>query len=136
MRYPICLHSDDGIKYSGSVPDVPGCYGAGDTLDEALADIESALHAHFELLAEDGDAIPEAGAIADHQNNPDFAGGVWGFVDVDITPYLGKAQKINVTLPGYLIHQIESELKDSTHFKNRSHFLTEAAIKLLHSRHA
>lgn len=87
MKYPICLHSDDGVKYSGLIPDVPGCYGAGDSFDEALADIKSALHAHFEFLAEDGDAIPEAKTITDHKDNSYLEGCVWDFVDIDITPY-------------------------------------------------
>ena len=136
MRYSVCLHSDDGVKYGAQVPDVPGCFGAGDTFDEALADIESALHAHFEFLAEDGDAIPEPMEISAHKNEAEFADGIWGFVDIDITPYLGKAQKINVTLPGYVIHKIEAELKNTQHFKNRSQFLAEAAMLLLHKQHS
>ena len=29
--------------------------------------------------------------------NPDYAGGTWGFVDIDLAPYLGKTEKITVT---------------------------------------
>ncbi len=42
MKYPVVLHTDDGIRYSVTVPDMPdmpdmpGCFSAGETLDEAL----------------------------------------------------------------------------------------------------
>lgn len=134
MKYPVCCHTDDGIEYSVTVPDVPGCYGAGDTLDDALSDIESALHAHFELLAEDQEPIPQATSIAAHKDNADYADGIWAVVDIDPTPYMGKAQKINVTLPGFLISRIEHRLKESNEFKNRSQFLAIAADRLLQSR--
>lgn len=133
MKYPVCCHTDDGVSYSVTVPDVPGCFGAGDTLDEALADVESAIHAHFELLAEDQEPIPQAGSIAHHKGNADYADGIWAFIEIDPTPYMGKAQKINVTLPGFLIQQIERKLQESTEYKNRSQFLAIAANRLLQS---
>jgi hypothetical protein len=43
--------------------------------------------------------IPRAEPIDAHLDNPDYADGTWGFVDIDLTPYLGKTEKINVTLP-------------------------------------
>jgi len=39
MRYPVVLHSDDGIRYGVTVPDLPGCFSAGDTFDEALESV-------------------------------------------------------------------------------------------------
>ena len=134
MKFPICFHTDDGKNYSGLVPDISGCYGAGDSLDAALADIEQAIHAHLELLAEDGETIPEASQLQDLVKNPDYAEGTWMVVDIDITPYLGKAKKINVTLPAYLIHQIENEIKENKSFKSRSQFLAEAALNMIHKK--
>lgn len=131
MKYPVLLHSDDGQHFSASVPDVPGCYGAGDSFDEALADVEQALVAHFELLAEDQEAIPVPSSIQKYIVERGNEGGTWALVDMDPTPYMGKAQKINVTLPGFLITRIERELGEHTTFKNRSHFLAEAALRLL-----
>ncbi|WP_072023193.1 type II toxin-antitoxin system HicB family antitoxin [Photorhabdus australis] len=36
MRYPIYLHQADDGSFSGFVPDVIGCYFAGDTIDDAI----------------------------------------------------------------------------------------------------
>ena len=36
MRFALALHTDDGVKYGVTVPDLPGCFSAGDSFDEAL----------------------------------------------------------------------------------------------------
>ena len=51
-----------------------------------------------ELLAEDGEEIPSALSISEHRHNLDSDGAIWEFVEVDITPFLGQAEKINYTL--------------------------------------
>ena len=40
------------------VPDLPGCFSAGDTVEEAFDNVREAIEAHCELLAEDGKAMP------------------------------------------------------------------------------
>jgi predicted RNase H-like HicB family nuclease len=37
MRYPVAIEpGDETTAYGVVVPDLPGCFSAGDTLDEAL----------------------------------------------------------------------------------------------------
>ena len=36
MRFPVVLHSDNGVRFGVTVPDLPGCFSNGDTFDEAL----------------------------------------------------------------------------------------------------
>ena len=49
MRYKIALHkSEEG--YSVSVPGLPGCWSQGDTEDEAIANIETAIREYFEVV--------------------------------------------------------------------------------------
>jgi hypothetical protein len=52
----------------------------------------------------------------------------WGMLNIDITPYLGKTEKVNVTPPGYVIQQIDRFVREHN-IKNRSPFLTDAALK-------
>ena len=56
---------------------------------------------------------------------------IWAVVDVDVSRYLGKAEKINVTLPQRLIHQIDSRVAQDRRFKSRSAFLAAGAEALL-----
>lgn len=54
MRFALALHTDDGVKYGITVPDLPGRFSAGDTLDEAIEMAHEAIDLHCEGLAEEG----------------------------------------------------------------------------------
>ena len=125
MKYAVVVHHDEGSAYGVSVPDLPGCFSAGDSFDEALDNVIEAIELHLEGMAEEGMDIPGAEPIEAHLGDPDYAGGTWGFVEIDLTPYLGKTEKINVTFPSAVIRKIDAK------HKNRSRFLAEAALKAL-----
>ena len=129
MKYPVVLHHDNDSAYGVSVPDLPGCFSAGDTFDEALQNVAEAIELHLEGLEDVGGDIPRASKIEEHLGDKDYAGGTWGFVDIDVTPYLGKTEKINVSLPFSVIRRIDEQ----TGARGRSRFLAEAALKALES---
>jgi len=59
MRYPIAIELDDEAQAFGVVvPDLPGCFSAGDTLDEALNNAEEAVVAWIDAMLDRGEAIP------------------------------------------------------------------------------
>jgi len=125
MRFPVVLHTDDEVRYGVIVPDLPGCFSAGDTFDEALDSVHEAIELHLEGLIEEGGDVPVPRAIAAHRANPDFADGVWAAVDIDVSRYEGKAEMINVTIPRRLLVKIDEYAK--SHGSTRSGFLAEAA---------
>jgi len=125
MRFPVVLHTDDGVRYGVIVPDLPGCFSAGDTFDEALDSVREAIELHLEGLIEEGGDVPVPRAIAAHRANPDFADGVWAAVDIDVSRYEGKAEEINITIPRRLLVKIDEYAK--SHGSTRSRFLAEAA---------
>lgn len=128
MLYPVAIEpGDDTNAYGVAVPDVPGCFSAGDSLEEALANAKEALEIHLEGLADMGKLPPEASNIKAHMNNPDYAGWVWAMVEVDTEPFMGKASKINVTLPDLLTRKIDEVVGTNRTYKSRSHFLQVAA---------
>ncbi len=130
MRFPVALHTDNGKNYGVTVPDIPGCFSAGASEDEALDNAREAILGHLELLAEFGEEIPGANLIAEHRANPDFEGAVWGFVEIDVTPFLGKAEKINITVPRLVLIQIDRFVKEHPNeARSRSAFLSEAALE-------
>ncbi len=132
MRFPIALHTDDGISYGVTVPDLPGCFSAGDTLDEAIEMAKEAIDAHVELLIEGGEGIPERQPIALHQSSPEYEGAVWALVDVPVERYLGPAEKINITVPALVLCRIDEYAK--RHGESRSGFLTRAALDAMRGR--
>lgn len=130
MRFPVALHTDDGKQFGVTVPDIPGCFSAGSSEDQALDNAREAILGHLELLAEMGDDIPAAQAIAVHRVDPEFDGAIWGFVEVDIAPFLGKAEKINITVPSLVLKQIDRYVQEHpVEARSRSAFLTEAALE-------
>ena len=57
-RYPVVIEPT-GTGYSAFSPDVPGCAAAGDTEEATRRNFEEALAAHFEVMREIGEPIPE-----------------------------------------------------------------------------
>ncbi len=125
MRYPVVLHTDDGIRFGVTVPDLPGCFSTGDTFDDALTSVVEAICLHLEDLAEENEDIIAPRTIAEHRLNPDFDGGIWAFVDVDITRFDGRSEKVSITLPRRLLAKIDDYVH--THGSTRSGFLADAA---------
>lgn len=132
MKYPIYLHQADDRTFSGFVPDVEGCYFAGDTIDDAIADAQNALNAYFEFTTEKGNTPQQAKTVADHADNEDCTGGIWAYVDIDLNKFDGRAIKINITLPQLLLSRVDEYV--STHraeYDSRSGFLAELARREL-----
>ena len=125
MHFPVVLHSDDGVRYGVTVPDLPGCFSAGDTFDEALASVVEAIDLHLEGITEDGGDVPLVRTIGEHRANPDYADGVWAAVEVDVSRFDGCAEKINITVPRKLLAKIDTHAK--SHGATRSGFLADAA---------
>ena len=83
-HYPIVIHKDPDSDYCVTVPDLPGCITAGDTLDDAQNQVLEAIQCHIEGMLLDGEPIPEAKEIAFHQNNPDYVDGTWKSVSISL----------------------------------------------------
>lgn len=129
MLYPIVIEPGDKDHAFGVVvPDIPGCFSAGDTFEDAVIKAREAIEGHLEILCEDGLEIPQAIDVQTHIANSGYAGWVWALVEVDITPFLGKSQKVNVTLPDALIKRIDDRVARQPNYKSRSGFLAQAAL--------
>ncbi len=132
MMYPVVIHKEIGTDFGVSVPDLPGCFSAGRTMQEALEAAREAIAAHIEGMLIDGERVPTGGSIDAHQRNHDYSGGVWALVPVDLSKLSGKAKRINITLP-------ERALKELDSFaiflgETRSGFLLRAAMEFI-ARH-
>lgn len=132
MLYPVAIETGSESSAFGVVfPDVPSCFSAGDTLDEALANAKEALELHFEALSELGELPQQPSNVKDHIGNAEYAGWVWAVIEVDVEPFMGKASKVNVTLPDLLTHKIDAVVSTTHAYKSRSHFLQVAAANEL-----
>ena len=64
-RYPIVIE-ETGTGYSAYSPDVLGCVAVGDSKEETRRNFEDALAAHFELMREIGEPVPEPSSSVDY----------------------------------------------------------------------
>jgi predicted RNase H-like HicB family nuclease len=51
-------------------PDLPGCFSAGDDVDEALHNAEEALALYAEAEAKDGRAVPRPRTLSELRSDP------------------------------------------------------------------
>ena len=128
MRYPIAIEPGDAKHaFSVVVPDLPGCFSAGDTLDEAVDNTKEALELWLETVIDDGGSIPEPRSITEHQANPEFSGWVWALVTIDLAQLSDKAERINVTLPARVLRRLDAAAKAAG--ESRSGFIAHLALR-------
>ena len=124
--YPVVIHKDQDSDFGVTVPDIPGCFSAGSTVSEALNNAVEAISGHIECLVKDGEPIPEAAELEEYINDPKYSNAyLKTVVSVDLTKISTEIERVNITLPKWLISAI-----DRTE-PNRSRFLAESAIKQL-----
>jgi len=126
MRYPVVIHKDKSSDYGVTVPDLPGCFSAGETVEDALTNAVEAMECHLEGLLFDGEAIPEAQPVEVHQKNRDYAGGTWALVSVDLSRLNSKAKRINITLPERVLALVDEQAKREG--ESRSGLLARAVL--------
>jgi len=126
MRYPVVIHKDKTSDYGVTVPDLPGCFSAGDTLEDALTQAVEAIECHLEGLLLDGDEIPPVQSIETHLKNRDFTGGTWALVSVDLSRLASKAKRINITLPERVLALVDEQARREG--ETRSGLLARAAL--------
>ena len=128
MRFAIVVHKDEGSSYGVTVPDLPGCFSGADSLDDAFMSVQEAVLLHLEGLLADGEPLPQATSILEHVGNEDYAGGIWGFVDIDVAEIPEDvAVRVNITVPSRVLAKIDRQAKREG--ETRSAFLVKSAVE-------
>lgn len=129
MRYAIAIESgDEHHAFGVEVPDLPGCFSAGDTLDEAIDQAKDAIMLHIEGLLDDGEPIPHPRVVSELQALADYAGRVWAVVEVDLSRLDDVTERVNITLPRRVLFTIDEAARRSG--ESRSGFIARAGIEL------
>jgi len=134
MMFPIVIHKDKGSDFGVTVPDLPGCFSAGGTMEEAIAMAQEAIELHLEGLIEDGQSVPKPGSIEKHQKNADFRGGTWAMVKIEPASLRIHAKRVNVTIPERVLDAVDRAA--AAEQDTRSGLLTRAATIYLEKRSA
>ncbi|NOT10306.1 MAG: type II toxin-antitoxin system HicB family antitoxin [Methylococcaceae bacterium] len=124
MLYSVYVHVGDGHhSHCVTIPDFPGCFSAADDWDLLPVKVQGAIELYCE--GEDMD-IPLPTSLEKLMSSPEYEGGAWLLVDVDVSRLSTKPVRINISLPENLVHSIDDYAK--THHLTRSCFLVRAAL--------
>jgi predicted RNase H-like HicB family nuclease len=128
MLYPIVIEpGDDEHAFGVIVPDLEGCFSAGDTLEEALANAREAIELHLQALLDDGVAPPEpASDLARLAREPDLAGHIFALVEVPLDALDDTVERINITVPRRVLRAIDEAAAKAG--ESRSGFLAASAL--------
>lgn len=124
-QYPILVHKEEGTAYGVTIPNISGCFTAGDTIEEAIENVQEAVECYYE--GKNVGELPTASKIEDLvQNKTLYAeGGFWVLVEVDFSFLSTKTCRINITVPEFKLARIDMAAKKRN--LTRSAFLVQAA---------
>ena len=83
MHYVVAVFKDEDTCYGVVVPDLPGCFSAGDTMAEALFMAREGIELHVYSMQQDNDPFPEAMPFEHHRQDPYLDGAIWGIVSYE-----------------------------------------------------
>lgn len=129
MRYPIVIEpGTEHAAWGVVVPDLPGCFSAGDTLEEAMIQAEAAIAGWMESTLDAGQDIPPPSHIeALRAAHPEFEGWLWALVKVDPAMLDDTLERVNISLPRRVLHRLDARARSAG--ETRSGFIARMAVE-------
>ena len=128
MRYPIAIEAgSDSTAFGVVVPDLAGCFSAGDSLDEAIGNAEEAVAAWIDAALDAGQAIPQPSALDTLRTNPDYADWAFGVVAVDPALLDDTTERVNITLPRRVLKRLDALARAAG--ESRSGFIAQLTLE-------
>ncbi|SAL12835.1 hypothetical protein AWB69_00421 [Caballeronia udeis] len=127
MEFPVAIHQDEGSVYGVIVPGIAGCHSWGDTIEQAIHNTREAIESHVATLIECGEEVDLSATPVEvlvHQT--EYAGAVWALVDVDPAQFDTKPERVNISLPRFVLRKIDAYA--GKHHETCSGFLGRVAL--------
>lgn len=130
MNIPVVIFKDAGSVYGVNVPDIKGVHSWGDSVEDALDNVRTAITSHIETLLELGEPVEiTQSKIETLQANPEHVGGIWALVQLDLEKLDSKPERINISLPRFVLSKIDRYA--AARHETRSGLLSRAALRLM-----
>lgn len=108
MRYPILIEEGtDTAAFGVVVPDLPGCFSAGDTLDEAVEAAKEAAAAWIDTALDDGTPVPGPSTLDEARRLRGYTGWAVGVIDIEDALFDDTIERINITLPRRVLRRLD-----------------------------
>ena len=127
MRYPIAIEpTTETTAFGVVVPDLPGCFSAGDSLDEAMINAEEAAAAWIDATLDAGNVVPAPSSLAALHGDPAYSGWTFGVITVDPALLDDTVERVNITLPRRVLKRLDARARAAG--ESRSGFIASLAI--------
>lgn len=127
MRYPIAIEiGNETTAFGVIVPDLAGCFSAGDTLDEAIDNAKEAITLYIDGLLDDNETIPAPSSVSKYSSLAEYAGFIWAIVEIDPAILDDKAERVNITLPRRVLARLDAKAKEAG--ETRSGYIARLSI--------
>lgn len=129
MHYPIAIEPGTADTAWGVVvPDLAGCFSAGDTMEDALVQAEAAVVAWIEATLDAGQPVPKPSSIDSlRAGHAELDGWLWALVKVDPAMLDDTLERVNISLPRRVLHRLDALARDAG--ESRSGFIARMAIE-------
>ena len=124
MRFPMIVYKNEDSAYGGLLPDFPGCYPMGETIDALTVDAQDAVEAWME--GEDPAIFPVPSSLETVHTSPDAQGRILILVDVNTAFLEQTAERVNITVPRYALAAIDRMAKAQG--LSRSAYMVRSAL--------
>jgi predicted RNase H-like HicB family nuclease len=128
MHYVAVIEKEPDSAFGVWFPDVEGCFSAGETVEETVANAGVALRQHVEAIESAGREVPRARSVDDVLRDEDVRKSLKAGAVLFAVPLLadaGRTVRINISLDKALVDQIDAAAV--ARGLTRSSFLAQAA---------
>ena len=127
MRYPIAIEpATETTAFGVVVPDLPGCFPVGDSLDEAMTNAEEAAAAWIDATLDGGEAVPAPSSLAAIHGDPAYSGWTFGVITVDPALLDDTVERVDITLPRRVLRRPDARARAAG--DTRSGYIASLAI--------
>ena len=129
MPYAIAIEQGSDTEAWGVVvPDLPGCFSAGDTLEEALVQAEQAVTAWIETALDDGQDVPAPTPIESlRAAHPELSSWTWALVTIDPAVLDDTLERVNISLPRRVLRRLDDRARKAG--ETRSGIIARMALQ-------
>jgi len=129
MRYPVVIEPGTASTAHGVVvPDLPGCFSAGDNLEQALIGAEQAIAAWIDAALDAGQDIPAPTPIdVLRARHKPWRQWIWALVQVDPSALDDTVERVNISLPRRVLRRLDVLASDRG--ETRSGFIARMALE-------
>jgi predicted RNase H-like HicB family nuclease len=127
MEIPVAIHKDEISVYGVIVPDVPGCFSWGDSIEDAMQNTREAIYSHVQAMLAEGGRLRFASPVLRTWLRPTAMSALFGrWCKSMLEP---RPERINVSIPRFLLSRIDAYA--ASRHETRSGFLTRAALTVI-----